>query len=122
MWLRLINIALGVWLMAASAVLGYRGAARTNDVIVGALAASFAIIAVSEATRAARWVVFVLGLWLMVAGWVLGFEWSATLNSTVVGLLLASFAFVRGRVDARFGGGWSALWKSNENQVHGEKI
>ncbi|CAN5373025.1 MAG: SPW repeat domain-containing protein [Pyrinomonadaceae bacterium] len=62
MWPRIINIALGVWLMAAPAVIGDAGAARTNDVIVGALAASLALIAISEAARPARWAGFALGL------------------------------------------------------------
>ncbi|MGH7966442.1 MAG: SPW repeat domain-containing protein, partial [Candidatus Binatia bacterium] len=50
MWAQLTNILLGVWLMVAPAVFGYVGTASTNDRIVGPLVASFAMIALSEAT------------------------------------------------------------------------
>jgi len=34
-WLSWINAALGVWLILAPFILGYRGAPMTNDIIVG---------------------------------------------------------------------------------------
>lgn len=74
MWARLLNIVLGVWLMASPSVLGYVGQARTNSTITGALAASFACIAIWGVTRPLRWLNVALGAWLIVAGWVLGFE------------------------------------------------
>ncbi len=114
---RIINICLGVWLMAAASVLGYAGAARTNEVIVGALAASFAIIAIWEATRPVRWVNVVLGAWLVVAGWALGFDTAAAVNSSIVGALMTAAALVRGEVKENFGGGWSALWKSDDSET-----
>lgn len=111
MWARILNVSLGVWLMAASDVLNYAGGARTNDVIVGALVASFAVIAIWEVTRPARWANVALGAWLIAAGWVLGFEQTAAVNGSVVGVFVVTFGFVRGKVRERFGGGWSALWK-----------
>ncbi len=112
MWARIINVILGIWLMAAPAVLGYADPARTNDRIVGPVAATFAAIAAWEATRSVRWVNVVLGLWLLVAPWVLGYsELDAYLNSLAVGTLMALFAPVRGKITQRFGGGWSSLWK-----------
>jgi len=112
MWARLLNICLGVWLMASPAVLGYGGAARTNNTIVGALVASFACIAVWEVMRSLRWVNFALGLWLLVAGGLFGSELSASVNSTIVGLLIAALALVRGKVKECFAGGWSSLWSN----------
>jgi hypothetical protein len=50
MWAQLINALLGMWLMAAPAVLGYIGPARTNDRIIGPLAAGAALIAIWETT------------------------------------------------------------------------
>src|SRR5687768_7778237 len=108
---RLINIVLGVWLTAAPGVLGYADPARTNDHIVGPLAATFACVACWEATRAVRWANVLVGVWLVLAPWVLGYEWGLTLHSTAVGALLAALASVRGAMKHRFGGGWSALWR-----------
>lgn len=118
MWPRLLNICLGVWLMASASWLGDAGgAARANSTIVGALAASFACIAIWGATRPLRWVNLVLGLWLVVAGWVLGFEATSAINGNIVGALMAALALVRGEVKEQFGGGWKAVWKSDVNGI-----
>jgi len=111
MWARIISVVLGIWLMAAPAVLDFPGPARINDRIVGPLVVSFAIIAYWEVTRSLRWVQLVLGFWLLVAPWVLGYELVATLNSMIVGLLLMALAAVPGTVKQRYGGGWSSLWE-----------
>lgn len=110
MWARLLNAALGIWLMAAPAVLGYGGPAANVDRIVGPVAASFAIIAIWEATRPVRHVNLLLGAWLLLAPWVLGYPTTATVNSLVVGAALIALSRVRGKVEDRFGGGWSRVW------------
>ena len=109
---QLINTLLGVWLMAASAVLGYGGGARTNEQIVGPVIATFACCAIWQATRPLRWVNLPLGLWLAAAPFILGgYEREAMLNGILTGLAVAALSCVRGRRTKRFGGGWSALWK-----------
>lgn len=113
MWARLANTAVGVWLMAAPAVLGYGDPAGTNDRIVGPLAATFAIIAIWEVTRALRWLNLALGLWLLAAPWILGgYPADATISSLAAGALLALFSLVRGKVQQEYAGGWPSLWRS----------
>jgi hypothetical protein len=84
--------------------------ACTNDRLVGPLAASFALIAISEVTRPVRWLIAPLGLWLLVAPWLFGAQWSELVNSTTVGVLMVLLAPIRGAVRHRYGGGWAALW------------
>jgi hypothetical protein len=113
MWAQLINAALGVWLMAAPSILGYDDPARTNDQIVGPLAATVAVIAWWEVTRSVRWINVLLGLWLLVSPWVLGYgDAGVTLHSFAIGTPLALLAVVQGKSKHRFGGGWSALFTS----------
>ena len=113
MWARIVNVILGVWLLAAPAVLSYGDPARTNDRIVGPLAAAIAAIAAWEVTRPVRWLNLILGLWLFAAPWLLGYEAGAMFNAMIVGLVLAACALVRGEYrPARFGGGWAALRRS----------
>lgn len=114
MWARVLGVMLGVWLMVAPAVLDYAGPARVNDRIVGPLVVAFAFVAIWEVVRPLRWVNLALGLWLVVAPWALGYELVPTLNSTAVGLLLIPLSTVRGKVEQRFGGGWSSLLKGDE--------
>lgn len=110
MWAHLINALLGTWMMAAPAVLGYGDPARTNDRIVGPVAATCAIIAWWEVMRGVGRVNLLFGLWLVAAPWVLGYDATAALvNSTAVGVAMAALSFVRGRITKRYGGGWAAL-------------
>lgn len=117
--IRLTNAALGIWLMASPAVLGYGNPAETNDRIVGPLIATLAIIAIWDILRPARRVNLVLGLWLIAAPWVLplffdpGYPPQATLNSMVVGAFVAALSLYRGKLGTRFGGGWRVLWQGD---------
>jgi hypothetical protein len=107
-----VSALLGVWLMAAPAVLGYHGPERTSDRIVGPIVAALSIVAASAVMRALRWAVLPAAVWLVLAPWVLGYGGGAKLGSILVGLALAALAPVRGRVAGRFGGGWRALFRS----------
>lgn len=113
MWAQIVNAALGIWLMAAPAVLGYGDPALVNDRIVGPVAATFAIVAWWGVTRPLRWVNLPLGVWLVIAPWLLGYgEVAAIINSMAVGLVMAACAMVKGTVEHRYGGGWSAVLES----------
>ena len=115
MWARVATAALGVWLMVAPAVLDYAGAARTNDRVVGPIAAGLAVVAAWEVARGLRWTAVPLGGWLLIAPWALGHAGTAaTLNSVLVGLCLIALAPAGGATRQRFGGGWSALWTQGE--------
>lgn len=112
MWAQLAAALLGVWLMAAPAVLGYGGIAATNDRIVGPLVVSFGVVAASEVTRPLRWVLLPLGLWAAAAPWLLGYaDVAPTLNGVATGLAIAALAFVPGTISQRYGRGWSAVWR-----------
>lgn len=115
MWARIVNAALGIWLMASPAVLGYAAPAETNDRIVGPLVATFAIIAISGVTRPLRWVNTAAGAWLLVAPWILGYDTTSTIvNNMLVGVVVIACSLVKGSVEDEFGGGWSSLWRDSE--------
>lgn len=109
MWAQVVNTLLGLWLMAAPAVLQYGGAARTNDHIIGPIVASIAAIAVANVTRGLRWCNVGAGAWLLIAPWLLDYPVVPTVNSLVMGILLVAFSLVRGKVKRQFGGGWKML-------------
>lgn len=118
MWAQIINAVLGIWLMAAPAVLAYGGTAATNSRIVGPIAATFAITAMWEITRGTRWVNVAAGLWLLIAPWMLGYEHLAPrIDDRIVGFLLVIFALVRGEVKHRYGGGWASLFQHDPKHL-----
>jgi hypothetical protein len=112
MWARVVSFVLGIWLMAAPTVVGYADPARTNDRIVGPIAAGFAFVAIWQLMRPLRRVELIAGVWLLAAPWILGYEVAPTINSLVVGLLLAVLAFLGAKTDKHFGGGWASLLAS----------
>ncbi|WP_347158138.1 SPW repeat protein [Pontibacter chitinilyticus] len=120
MWAQIINALLGIWLMAAPAILGTDKTIANNENIVGPLIASFAIISCWEITRVVRLYNLPLGAWLLLAPWVLGYHnTTATLNEMGVGLLVIILCFVKGKVEGQYGGGWSSIW--GKNPLHEQK-
>lgn len=111
MWAQLASALCGVWLMVAPALLGYAGVPAANHRIVGPLVASFAVIAMAQETRPTRWLNVPLGLWLMLSPLLLAYGDSAYFNGMVAGLLIMGLSLIKGKVNSRFGGGWSAIWR-----------
>jgi hypothetical protein len=110
MWARVLNVAVGIWLMAAPAALRYEGTlAADHDRVVGPVLASFACIAMWEVTRPLRWGNAVIGAWLLAAPWVLGFPPVATVNSMAAGAVVVGLSLVRGKLTHDFAGGWASL-------------
>lgn len=102
-------MATGLWLTAAPWILGYGGAAAVSDRVVGPLAVTFAMIALSESTRSVRWANLPLGIWLCMAPWMLGFPAPAAASSLGCGLLISALSVFRGRLTHSLGGRWKAL-------------
>jgi len=108
-WPQVAATALGLWLMAAPAVLGFGGLAAVNAHVVGPLVVACAWSAVWPAARPLRWGYGLLGLWLLVAPWLLSSPPAALANSMVVGALLALLAWRSAPASEGLGGGWLAL-------------
>lgn len=111
MWAQGIACAVGLWLMASPQVLGYGGAARINDLVVGPVAAAIACVAIWQVTRPVRWANVVLGAWLVLSPLILGLSPSPAANSILTGLALGGFSCVRGRLTHRNGGGWATIFR-----------
>jgi hypothetical protein len=115
MYAQLAVFLLGVWLTAAPGLLGFGEPARANFHIVGPLVALFALTAAYQVTRPVRWVNLPFGVWLVNSPWVLGYAGQTeTVWCVAVGLAVAGLSLVRGAMTKRFGGGWSALWRTTE--------
>ena len=121
MWARFINIAVGIWVMAAPTVLQVdSNGASNNNHITGPIIVTFATIAINEATRPCRWIVFVAGLWLVFAPFVIG-HWSSEPmgagSDIASGCVCMVFALVRGKIEGKYAGGWSMLWRDSKAEV-----
>jgi hypothetical protein len=100
-----LSAALGVWLLAAPAVLASSGAAADNNYLIGALVVTWAVIAFGEVTRSIRLLNVLMGIWLVASAWALsGHSELARWNNAIVGGLLIALSVNRGQIKEQFGG------------------
>lgn len=103
-WTLLASAALGVWLMAAPAVLDSSGAAADSDRIAGALTLTIAVVAMAEVVRAGRFLNVLTGLWIAVSPWMLqGSAATGRWKDLAVGLLLVALSLPRGAIREHYG-------------------
>lgn len=112
MWIRLVNVSIGLWLMAAPAVLSYGPPAADLHRTIGPTAAAAAAVAMAQATRSVRWVNLLLAAVLVAGAWILDVETAARVNGVLSGLLMAVFTIPPGKFKHHVGGGWKALARS----------
>ncbi len=115
---RIVGAALGVWLLAAPYLLDYDGAARISHLVVGPIAASVSVIAMSDVMRELRWVNFALGAWLVLSVLFIEHSDAALFAGVATGMALTAVSIVRGPVNQRLGGGWRAVVRLPEDPYH----
>jgi uncharacterized membrane protein len=104
-WTLLLSTALGVWLMAAPAVLGVSGRAADSNHLAGALVVTWAVIAFGEVARPVRLLNIPTGLWVAASPWLLsGATDTSRWADLLVGALLIVLSIRRGHVEEEFGG------------------
>jgi hypothetical protein len=106
-----ITVAVGIWLMAAPAVVGYGGVASRQARLIGPLVAAIAWIATSEATRAVRWLNLPIGFALVLLAVGPGYSRAASVVAAVSGTIVVLVLLMRSPVKSRMGGGWRAIWR-----------
>jgi uncharacterized membrane protein len=104
-WTLAVAAALGIWLMAAPAVLAVSGSAADSNYLAGALVLAWSVIAFGEVARPARLVNIPIGLWIVLAPWLLsGATEMSRWIDLFVGVLVAALAVPRGAIKEQFGG------------------
>ena len=111
---QIINALLGVFLMAAPGIFGLGTTASDNFQIFGPVITTFAVVSWWEATRTVRLWNVPIGGWLIFSPIFLDYgSGTAVAVAIAVGIAVAALAFIEGKVEKRYGGGWSALRKKN---------
>ncbi len=118
MWWQLLPTAVGAWLMIAPYALGYIGSgAEMNDRIVGPFICCFAIVAMGEATRNVRYWNVPLGAWMVIAPLLFSYPAMGAVSAVVSGLLTIALPFKPRKIEERFAGGWTVLFKRDPYDV-----
>jgi hypothetical protein len=97
-------LALGVWMMFAPAIFGARGTVADSEHLAGALAVTFAAVALAEPLRALRLLTVALGAWIAAAPFLLdGASDPGRWNALLAGIAIAAVSLRRGPVRERYG-------------------
>lgn len=113
MWAQVVNTVLGLWLMAAPAVLGHSGELLGKfDRAIGPTVAAASFVAAAQISRSVRWLTLPAAAVLAVAPWFLDAPAASKINSVAVAVAMLLLAPV-GRPDQRrYGNGWSTLLRT----------
>jgi hypothetical protein len=114
MWAAIVNIMLGLWLMISPSLFPLEKAAADNHYITGPLVITFAIIAMWELNRPARYLTLLAGAWLVLSPFILGYEDAAATRITLsAGVLIGGCSLVKECIRGSYGGGWRSLFRKN---------
>ncbi|MGE5333420.1 MAG: vitamin K epoxide reductase family protein [Nitrososphaerota archaeon] len=108
MLLQVIVIAVGIWLMAAPAVLPSTAPGAVMVRIAGPVVAWVGVLALRGVTRSFRALNIVSGMFLTIAPWSVPNTGPLILTSVLAGCAIIILTIPRGVVHQRTGGGWWA--------------
>jgi hypothetical protein len=118
----IINILLGLWVMASPAVLALTGSAAESNYIAGPLIVTFGVIALWDINRSVRYTNVPIGLWVVVSAFVLPFQSAALWSNIIVGILVTVLSFVPAASKKQFGGGWKSLFEKEPEHMKTERL
>lgn len=113
MWAQIINIVIGLLIMTAPALWQFNEAASNNNYIAGPLIITFAITALWEVNRNARWFNIPIGFWLIFSPLFFNFNIEAVNLNIFTGIAVVVLSLFKGTVQQTYGGGWRSLWQDN---------
>src|SRR5688500_12075349 len=107
MWAAILNVLIGLWVIAAPDLFEFGKTPANTHYIVGPLVITIAVVSIWEVNRSFRYFNVLAGLWLAISAIFLSYESSSEIaNSFVSGIFLILFSLVKGEKKHRYGGGW----------------
>lgn len=102
-WTLTAMAAVGLWEMAAPAVLGLQGSASGSAHLTGALVMVIAVVASAEVARGLRWLGIPAGLWLGLSAWVLPHPPAAAWATVAAGVAAILLSLPKGQIREDYG-------------------
>lgn len=109
---QVVATLIGLWLYASPSLLDYGGTAAAVDRIAGALIVTFSFVAIWEFLRGVRLANRPLAVVLLVVPWFLDQPTAGLISSVAGGAAVLALSFVEGKIQRRYGGGWSVLLRN----------
>lgn len=110
MWAAIVNIIIGLFLMIVPALFRFEKAASDQYYIVAPVVITFAVTALWEVNRSARYFNIPFGAWLAISAFIFNFQSSeAKWVAVISGLVIVLLSMVKGKIKGSYGGGWRSL-------------
>ena len=113
MWAQVINIIMGLIVMAAPDVWHFNSFASNHNHIVGPLIITFASVALWEVNRTVRLFNIVIGFWLIFSPLFLTFSATGQNINIFAGIIIVALSIFKGKIKNNYGGGWRSLMQKN---------
>jgi hypothetical protein len=116
MWTQIINIIAGIFIMTTPYLWHYEENLSNHNYITGPLIITFAITAIWEVNRNARWANIPIAVWLIIFTMVNGDSniiWPNLLSS----ILVIIFSAYKRKGKGMYGGGWKSLFQKNPQHI-----
>jgi hypothetical protein len=116
MWTQIISIIAGAFIMLTPYLWDYDQQLSNHNYIIGPLIITFAITAIWEVNRNARWANIPLAAWLVIFTFVFGEAhviWPNLVSSAIVIICAA----IKRKGKDMYGGGWKSLFQKNAPHV-----
>jgi len=105
----LVGVAIGLWLMASPAAIGFAGYARADMRITGPIVVVLSVLAIWPATRWFARLNAFAGGWMMIGPILLQAEHLLLFSIILLGAVVVSLAVFPGSAERQIGGGWIGI-------------
>ena len=112
MRLQIINILTGLFIMFIPYLWDYNKELAVHNYITGPLIVTFAITALWEVNRNARWLNLPVAAWLIISSIMFGDD-QVIYPNILAAILVVIFSSIKRKGKGIYGGGWRSLFQKN---------
>lgn len=116
MWTQIVTILAGLFIMITPNLFDYDKALSNQNFITGPLIITFAITAIWEVNRNARWLNIPVAAWLIFYSIIYGNGQDIYPNIIAASLIII-LAIIKRKGKGMYGGGWRSLFQKNPPHI-----
>ncbi len=117
MRIQIVNIVAGLFIMLIPYLWDFNKELSVHNYITGPLIITFAITAVWEVNRNARWLNIPVAAWLVISSFIYS-EGQAIFPNIIAAILVIVLSIIKRKSKGEYGGGWRSLFQKNPPHIH----
>lgn len=116
MWAQILSILAGLFIMITPNLFDYDKALSNQNFITGPLIITFAITAIWEVNRNARWLNILVAAWLIIFTVIYG-NGQVIYPNIISASIVIILAIIKRKGKGMYGGGWRSLFQKNPPHI-----